>query len=273
MPFPAALIKPPHAIPDRPSHTTFPKPNGPHNSDRMCFSSVFLPFATRHQKLVVSLPSLYSPEQSDGDGWCRGNLQNTHFSGLTRQNPVFERSVLKYVSIKNKILTPSGQKSRVCVNALDRLLPPNNERIFFRAFFESKSAMHTALRAMRFALRRCLGRLPGVRFRLCGLCFLLPFGQCVLPSGGVWDACAACGREGLLGAAPLLDPLCTPPGAPPRKFSIAAGWRGHASCAAGASLTRCARSGDLPPRRVNARVRFRSGQSPLQPTTIMPFIL
>ena len=46
------------------------------------------------------------------------------FFGLTRKNPVFERSVLKYVSIKNRILTPSGQKRRVCVNALDRLLPP-----------------------------------------------------------------------------------------------------------------------------------------------------
>jgi len=52
------------------------------------------------------------------------NLQNTHFSGLTRKNPVFERSVLKYVSIKNRILTPSGQKSRVCVNTLDRLTHP-----------------------------------------------------------------------------------------------------------------------------------------------------
>jgi hypothetical protein len=62
------------------------------------------------------------------------NLQNTHFSGLTRQNPVFERSVLVYVSIKNRILTPSGQKSRICVNTLDRLLPPNKERTFFRAF-------------------------------------------------------------------------------------------------------------------------------------------
>ena len=61
-------------------------------------------------------------------------MQNTHFSGLTRQNPVFERSVLKYVSIKNRILTPSGQKSRVCVNTLDRLLPPDKERTFFCIF-------------------------------------------------------------------------------------------------------------------------------------------
>ena len=43
------------------------------------------------------------------------------FCGLTRKNPVFERSVLMYVSIKNRTLTQSGQKSRVCVNALDRL--------------------------------------------------------------------------------------------------------------------------------------------------------
>jgi hypothetical protein len=83
--------------------------------------SCFLPFSGRHQKQVVASPSLNSPERSEGDGWCWANLQNTHFSGLTRKNPVFERSVLKYVSIKNRILTPSGQKSRVCVNALDRL--------------------------------------------------------------------------------------------------------------------------------------------------------
>ena len=85
--------------------------------------SCFLPFTARHQKQVVGLPSLYSPERSEGDGWCWTNLQNTHFSGLTRKNPAFERSVLMYVSIKNRILTQSGPKSRVCVNAADRLLP------------------------------------------------------------------------------------------------------------------------------------------------------
>ena len=86
--------------------------------------SVFLPFAIHHRKQVVASPSLNSPERSEGDGRCWANLQNTHFSGLTRKNPVFERSVLKYVSIKNRILTPSGQKSRVCVNQPDRLLHP-----------------------------------------------------------------------------------------------------------------------------------------------------
>ena len=51
-----------------------------------------------------------------------------------------------------------------------------------------------------------------------------PFGLVIPPSGGVWDACAACdfasparGKGGLLGAAPLLGPLCTPPGTPPKK--------------------------------------------------------
>ena len=46
------------------------------------------------------------------------------FFGLTRKNPAFERSVLMYVSIKNRILTQSDPKRRVCVNAADRLLPP-----------------------------------------------------------------------------------------------------------------------------------------------------
>ena len=61
-------------------------------------------------------------------------MQNTHFSGQTRQNPVFERSVLKYVSIKNRILTQSGQKSRVCVNTLDRLLPSEQGTNFLCLF-------------------------------------------------------------------------------------------------------------------------------------------
>ena len=47
----------------------------------------------------MELPSLNSPERSGGDGWCWANLQNTHFSGLTRKN-------------------------RVCVNQPDRLTHP-----------------------------------------------------------------------------------------------------------------------------------------------------
>ena len=45
------------------------------------------------------------------------------FCGLKRKRRDFERSVLKYVSIKSSALTHSGCKSRVCVNALDRLYP------------------------------------------------------------------------------------------------------------------------------------------------------
>ncbi len=95
--------------------------------------------------------------------------------------------------------------------------------------------------------------------------YFLPYGHGVSPFGKVWDACAACdfasparGKGGLLGAAPLLGPLCTPPGTPPKKcFQFPSSYEGNASYAAGASLTRSARSGDLPPRRVNARELFR----------------
>ena len=63
-------------------------------------------------------------------------------------------------------------------------------------------------------------------------------------------------------------PLASPPKHPQRKFSDSLERRGHAARAAGASFPRCARSGDLPPRRVNAIVRFRLGQNPLQPITL-----
>ena len=90
--------------------------------------------------------------------------------------------------------------------------------------------------------------LPGV---FLFLIILLPCGHWVSPSGEVWDACAARGKAGpVMGLRPLRGPPCIPPEAPPRRFSASVRLRGHASCAAGASLTRCARSGDLPPRRV-----------------------
>ena len=108
---------------------------------------VFLPFSVRHQKLVVELPSLYSPERSEGDGWCWTNLQNTHFSGLTRKRRDFERSVLKYVSIKIPALTHSGRKMRVCVNTADRLSPrrkalPSSAFPAQRANVFPKSCLH-----------------------------------------------------------------------------------------------------------------------------------
>ena len=64
-------------------------------------------------------------------------------------------------------------------------------------------------------------------------------------------------------------PLASPQSTPVRAFSTSLAWRGPASCAAGASLTRCAHSGNLPPRRINARFRFRSGQNPFQPNTAL----
>ena len=43
------------------------------------------------------------------------------FCDLKRKRRDFERSVLKYVSIKISALTHSGRKRRVCVNAADGL--------------------------------------------------------------------------------------------------------------------------------------------------------
>ena len=48
------------------------------------------------------------------------------FCGLKRKRRDFERSVLKYVSIKISALTHSGGKSRVCVNAPGRLAPTDS---------------------------------------------------------------------------------------------------------------------------------------------------
>ena len=52
-----------------------------------------------------------------------GEFAKYAFFGLKRKRRDFERSVLKYVSIKIPALTHSGRKSRVCVNAADRLCP------------------------------------------------------------------------------------------------------------------------------------------------------
>ena len=52
-----------------------------------------------------------------------GEFAKYAFFGLKRKRRDFERSVLKYVSIKITALTHSGRKSRVCVNAADRLCP------------------------------------------------------------------------------------------------------------------------------------------------------
>ena len=116
--------------------------------------------------------------------------------------------------------------------------------------------IHAALRASSFACSRGNVRL-----------IFLPFGHRISPSGEIWDACAARGKVGpVMGLRPLRGPpLHSPRSTPKEGFQFPSGGEGNASLAAGASLTRCARSGDLPPRRVNAKVRFRFVQSPFQP--------
>ena len=105
-------------------------------------------------------------------------------------------------------------------------------------------------------------------------CFFLPFGHLVSPSGEVLDACAARSKAGpVMGLRPLLGPPCIPPEAPPKKsFQLPLNGEGNAAIAAGASFPRCAQSGDLPPRRVNARVRFRFGQNPFQPNILIGIV-
>ena len=89
----------------------------------------------RHQKRVVEWPSLNSPKQSEGDGWCWANLQNTVFYGLKRKRLDFERSVLVYVSSTIPALTLSGRKSRGCVNQPDRLTPNRKATICMVGIF------------------------------------------------------------------------------------------------------------------------------------------
>ena len=52
-----------------------------------------------------------------------GEFAKYAFFVLKRKRRDFERSVLKYVSIKISALTHSGRKRRVCVNQPDRLCP------------------------------------------------------------------------------------------------------------------------------------------------------
>ena len=60
-----------------------------------------------------------------------GEFSKYVFCGLKRKRRDFERSVLKYVSIKIPALTRSGRKKRVCVNQPDRLTHNPIKNLFF----------------------------------------------------------------------------------------------------------------------------------------------
>ena len=100
----------------------------------------FLPFAARHQKWVVKSPSLNSPQRMRRRWLVLDEFAKYAFFGLKRKRRNFERSVLKYVSIKIPALTHSGRKSRVCVNAADRLLPPSTQSLSPSPTAESQAA-------------------------------------------------------------------------------------------------------------------------------------
>ena len=75
-----------------------------------------------------------------------GEFAKYAFCGLKRKRRDFERSVLKYVSIKIPALTHSGRKSRVCVNAADRLSPGAKSKtsLYFSASPAAKSCLFVA---------------------------------------------------------------------------------------------------------------------------------
>ena len=68
-----------------------------------------------------------------------GEFAKYAFCGLKRKRRNFERSVLKYVSIKIPALAHSGRKSRVCVNQPDRLTPCHQALLCFPAFLPSST--------------------------------------------------------------------------------------------------------------------------------------
>ena len=84
------------------------------------------------------------------------------------------------------------------------------------------SLILSALRAWDFSPDRRLRRLRGARallaWRGSDPLIFLPFGRIILPSGKVWDACAARGKVGpVMGLRPLRGPPLHPPRSTPKE--------------------------------------------------------
>ena len=117
-----------------------------------------------------------------------GEFAKYAFCGLKRKRRDFERSVLKYVSIKIPALTHSGRKSRVCVNQPDRLLPPEQSASPPLPFLNRKVLCILPCRRggspsgeVGTPVRRAITL---VRCRTIFI-FSLPFGHTISPSGEV----------------------------------------------------------------------------------------
>ena len=89
-------------------------------------------------------PSLNSPERMRRRWLVLGEFAKYAFCGPKRKRRDFERSVLKYVSIKIPMLTHSGCKHRVCVNQPDRFTPPRKSSPPAFAFLPSDAAPQPA---------------------------------------------------------------------------------------------------------------------------------
>ena len=93
---------------------------------RLCVSCLFA-FHWLPSKAGRGVAFLKLARAQRGRWLVLGEFAKYAFFGLKRKRRDFERSVLKYVSIKIPALTHSGRKSRVCVNTADRLLPPSTQ--------------------------------------------------------------------------------------------------------------------------------------------------
>ena len=103
----------------------------------------------------MELPSLYSPERKRRRWLVLGEFAKYAFCGLKRKRRDFERSVLKYVSIKIPALTHSGHKSRVCVNQPDRLTPNRKATICMVGFIPGARWILFSGKEDKTALREC----------------------------------------------------------------------------------------------------------------------
>ena len=82
-----------------------------------------------------------------------GEFAKYGFCGLKRKRRDFERSILKYVSIKIPALTHSGRKRRVCVNQPDRLTHPAKTLPLLLPFSPSFSAFLAFSDSLRPAIK------------------------------------------------------------------------------------------------------------------------
>jgi hypothetical protein len=115
------------------------------------FPQHLLPFCLRHSpsKAGREVAFLKLARAQRGRWLVLREFAKYAFCGLKRKRRDFERSVLMYVSIKIPALTHSGWKMRVCVNQLNRLLPPNQGTYPLCIFLHAHQVSRRPLQALK----------------------------------------------------------------------------------------------------------------------------